>query len=111
MEYKSFKLNLDTELYDTLKSLGLASGIRMDQLIINAVSTYVKQEYKALKPNLESKLQRISQYATNDPKFEDAIVAFAEAETKYKDPVEGTIVKPVSETQTEIRGLLDNAHE
>lgn len=111
MEHKPFRLNMDAELYDTLKALSLAVDLSMDQLVINAVSTYVKQKCKAPKRDLEKRLLRISQYATNDPKFEDAIAAFADAETKYEDPVEGTMVKSVNDAQTEIRGLLDNAHK
>jgi len=66
--------------------------------------------------DLEATLAGLRAYRRRDPGFKRAIAAFAEAEGRVSDPVEGEPVegrfvdgelKPVGPVQSEIRALLD----
>ncbi len=102
------ELKLDEELYSKLTSLESVMHSSMNQIITDAVSMYVKQKSGTVEQGLETTVQRIRQCVAKDPKFEHAISAFADAETRHEDPVEGTPVTfEISDVQTEIREIID----
>lgn len=109
MKRKPLTLRLDPKLYGMLSSLSSIVHRSMNQLVTDAVSIYVMQESKVVERDLENTLQRIREYTKKDPKFEQAIAAFADAETRHEDPVEGTPVSTANKAQSEIRELLGDS--
>ncbi len=81
----------------------------MNQLVTEAVFRYVQQRSSEAEQDLENTLARIRKYTKKDPEYEQAIAAFADAETRYKDPLEGIPINTITDTQAEIRELLDDA--
>ncbi len=109
MERTSFTLRLDPELYDALSSLSSVVHQSMNQLVTDAVSNYVRQRSSEVERDMENTLARIRKYAEKDPGYEHAIAEFADAETRYQDPLEGIPDTTLTDTQAEIRELLGDA--
>ncbi len=109
MARTSFTLRLDRELYDALSSLSSVVHQSMNQLVTEAVSRYVQQRSSEAEQDLENTLARLRKYTKKDPGYEQAIAAFADAEARYKDPLEGIPITTVTDTQAEIRELLGDA--
>ncbi len=109
MARTSFTLRLDRELYDALSSLSSVVHQSMNQLVTEAVSRYVQQRSSEAEQDLENTLARLRKYTKKDPGYEQAIAAFADTEARYKDPLEGIPITTVTDTQAEIRELLDDA--
>ncbi len=109
MERTSLTLRLDPKLYDALSSLSSVVHQSMNQLVTDAVSNYVQQRSSVVERDLENTLARIRKYTKMDPRHEKAIAEFADAESRYQDPLEGILDTTVTDAQAEIRELLGDA--
>jgi hypothetical protein len=78
----------------------------MNQLITEAVAIYVRRTSREVERDLETTLERLRQYSSKDPNFEQAIAAFAEAEATLDDPLEGRPIDRPQTAQSEINELL-----
>ena len=106
MERRPFTFRLEEDLYDALSSLSSVTKRSMNQLITEAVAVYVKRTSREVERDLERTLERLRQYSTKDPDFEQAIASFAEAEATLDDPLEGRPIDRPRTAQSEIDELL-----
>ena len=106
MERRPFTFRLEDELYNALSSLSSITKRSMNQLITEAVAIYVRRTSREVERDLEKTLERLRQYSTKDPNFEQAIAAFAEAEAVLDDPLEGRPTDRPPSAQSEINELL-----
>jgi predicted transcriptional regulator len=97
---------LEGELYNALSSLSSITKRSMNQLITEAVAIYVRRTSREVERDLETTLERLRQYSSKDPNFEQAIAAFAEAEATLDDPLEGRPIDRPQTAQSEINELL-----
>lgn len=109
MERKPFTLRLNPELHDALSTLSSIEHRSMNDLASEAVSEFVVTESRLVARNLGRTLARLKEYTKQDPDFEQAIEAFADAEMRYKDPLEGTPVVSDDGIRSQLRALLDDA--
>lgn len=106
MERRPFTFRLEGELYNALSSLSSITKRSMNQLITEAVAIYVRRTSREVERDLETTLERLRQYSSKDPNFEQAIAAFAEAEATLDDPLEGRPIDRPQTAQSEINELL-----
>ena len=106
MDRRSFTLRLEEDLYEALSSLSSVTKQSMNQLVTEAVSVYVRRRSREVERDLERALERVRRYTRDDPDFERAIAAFAEAEANIDDPLEGRLVEAPGSAQNEIGELL-----
>lgn len=106
MERRPFTFRLEDELYGALSSLSSITKRSMNQLITEAVAIYVRRTSREVERDLEKTLERLRQYSSEDPNFEQAIAAFAEAEAVLDDPLEGRATDRPPSAQSEINELL-----
>ena len=108
VERRPFTFRLEEELYEALSSLSSVTKRSMNQLITEAVAIYVRRTSREVARDLEETLERLRQYSREDPDFEQAIAAFAEAEATLDDPLEGQPSVQRGNVQSEIDELLAN---
>lgn len=106
-------LRLDAPERDALKSLSKVEGRPINQLLIEAIRSYLGQKGRRER-TLEANLKTLREYRRKDPGFKRAIAAFVEAEASHKDPLEGDPVEldtehtsqPIGELQNKLREVI-----
>ena len=105
MSRTTFSFRMDDDLRRALRELSSVMRRSMNQLVNDAVSSYVRQQSAVAERDLQRTLGRIRAYTAEDPSFEAAIERFVDAEASEDDPVEG-VVAPMTDARREIRKLL-----
>lgn len=106
-----FTLRMDAEEHSALESLSEIEGRPINQLINDAIKSYLSREGRNER-SLDEHLARLRAYRKKDPGFQRAIAEFVEAEASMKDPLEGEIIegdidkKPSGPVQSKIREIL-----
>ena len=107
MSIHATTIRFDTPVKRLLKKLSELQGITINRLANEAVREYALKMALTLEQDLESTLADLRAYRENDPDFELAITAFAEAEVSgYADPAEGHVEADMGPTERTIRTLL-----
>jgi hypothetical protein len=113
MARTALTLRIDAPERDALKSLSKVEGRPINQLLIEAIRSYLGQKGRRER-NLEENLKTLRDYRRKDPRFRRAIAAFVEAEASQKDPLEGDPVEagtehpsqPIGELQSKLREVI-----
>ena len=79
----------------------------MNQLVNEAVKMNVDRGSREAARDLEASLASLKAYRLQDPDFEEAIEAFAEAEASVADPLEGQPGQSEGPIQAEMLRLLN----
>jgi hypothetical protein len=80
----------------------------MNDLAVEAVSTYVRSNCLEVERELEDTLAKLREYTRKDPSFEKAIEDFAKGESELEDPAEGVASETeLATAKVEIRGILN----
>jgi hypothetical protein len=103
----AFTLRIDAPERDALRSLSKVEGRPVNQLLIEAIRSYLGQKGRRER-NLESNLKTLREYRRKDPGYKRAIAAFAEAEARVKDPLEGEPVESPSDQHSAPIGPLQS---
>lgn len=111
MARTAFTLRIDAPERDALKSLSKIEGRPINQLLIEAIRSYLGQKGRKERA-LEVNLKMLREYRRKDPGFRRAIAAFVEAEATQKDPLEGEPVESQPDTQigalqSKLREVID----
>jgi hypothetical protein len=88
MPRAAFTLRIEAEERNALKSLSKIEGRPINQLLIEAIRSYLNQKGRRER-SLEADLNSLKTYRKKDPGFRRAIAAFVEAEATGSDPLEG----------------------
>lgn len=107
MPRKAFTLRIDEDTHSALANLSRVLRRPMNQLVREALAVYIDRRAREAERDLEAQLVSLRAYRKRDPDFEDAIAAFADAEARFDDPVEGEPGETAGPIQEEIRRLLD----
>jgi len=113
MSRTAFTLRIDAEERNALKHLSKIEGRPINQLLIEAIKSYLGQKGQRER-SLETSLANLKEYRRKDPGFSKAIAAFVEAEATVKDPLEGEPIEPTTDTvenatgpmQSKVRGVI-----
>lgn len=113
MARTALTLRLDAPERDALKSLSKVEGRPINQLLIEAIRSYLGQKGRR-EHTLEANLTTLREYRRKDPGFKRAIAAFVEAEASQKDPLEGKPVEsdpedpsqPIGQLQSKLREVI-----
>ena len=114
MARTAFTLRLDTAERVALESLSKVEGRPMNQLINDAIRSYLSHQGRS-EARLEASLKALRAYRKQDPHFQQAIATFVEAEATLEDPIEGETcerllpekqVTPAGPVQGRIREIL-----
>ncbi|HKW16375.1 MAG TPA: hypothetical protein VJO35_02585 [Terriglobales bacterium] len=112
MARTAFTLRIDAPERDALKSLSKVEGRPINQLLIEAIRSYLGQKGRKER-TLEANLKMLREYRRKDPGFRRAIAAFVEAEATQNDPVEGEPIesqvepgKQIGPLQTKLREVI-----
>jgi hypothetical protein len=99
MNRTAFTLRIDAAERNALKQLSKIEGRPINQLLIEAIKSYLGQKGEKER-SLEENLNSLKAYRRKDPGFKKAIAAFVEAEATGQDPVEGEPIEGnISEMQ------------
>src|SRR5581483_4212254 len=98
MARTAFTLRIDAPERDALRSLSKIEGRPINQLLIEAIRSYLGQKGRKERA-LEVNLKMLREYRRKDPGFRRAIAAFVEAEATQKDPLEEEPVESQPDTQ------------
>lgn len=107
MPRKALTFRADDHVAVALTNLGHVLGRPVNQLLTDAVTTYLDRRMREAERDLETRLASLRAYRQHDPDFEKAIEAFAEAEAGFEDPVEGTGAGGRKPIRRQIRRLLN----
>lgn len=116
MSRTAVTLRIDVEERNALKNLSKIEGRPVNQLLIDAIKSYLKQKGQKER-SLEATLKSLKAYRKKDPEFKRALAEFVEAEATLEDPLEGKPVeeveekitrKPVGPLQSKIQSLINN---
>lgn len=88
MARTAFTLRIDAQERNALKSLSRIEGRPINQLLIEAIKSYLSQKGRRER-GLEAELKNLRAYRKKDPRFRHAVAAFVQAEATIKDPLEG----------------------
>jgi hypothetical protein len=111
---KPFTLRIDAAERAALKNLSEVEGRPMNQLLIEAVKSYLSRRGRKER-NLEATLAGLRKYRKQNAGFQRASAAFVEAEARVDDSLEGELMegqiiegrlKPAGPAQSRIRKLL-----
>lgn len=113
MARTALTLRLDAPERDALRSLSKIEGRPINQLLIEAIRSYLGQKGRRER-SLEANLKTLQKYRRKDPGFRRAIAALVEAEASQKDPLEGEPVEsntedasqPIGKLQSKLREVL-----
>lgn len=113
MTRTALTLRVDAPERDVLKSLSKIEGRPINQLLIEAIRSYLGQKGRRER-TLEANLKTLRGYRRKDAAFKRAIAAFVEAEASQKDPLEGEPVEsnskhpsqPIGELQSKLREVI-----
>lgn len=109
MSRKAFTLRLDPKLYKALSVLSDVANRSMNDLITDAVSSFVETESEAAALSMEDMLEKLRAYRRETPDHKAAFAQFAKAETDHEDPLEGEVIGEDGSVQAQLRTLLTNA--
>jgi len=90
MATNAFPLRLPAEERAALEHLSKIEGRPMNQLLNEAVKSYLVRR-GSKEQALEESLACLRAYRQRDPEFKHAIAAIVEAEATLEDPLEGTV--------------------
>ena len=113
MARTAFTLRIDAPERNALKSLSKVEGRPINQLLIEAIRSYLSQKGRQERA-LEANLKTLREYRRKDPGFKRAIAAFVEADATQKDPLEGEPVEsgidepsqPIGALQSKLREVI-----
>lgn len=106
MSRAAVTLRINIEERNALKNLSKIEGRPVNQLLIDAIKSYLKQKGQKER-SLEATLNSLKAYRKKDPGFKRALADFVEAEATLRDPLEGEPVEEVdSESTREPAGPL-----
>jgi hypothetical protein len=113
MARTALTLRIDAPERNALKSLSKVEGRPINQLLIEAIRSYLGQKGRRER-TLETNLKTLREYRRKDPRFKRAIAAFVESEASQKDPLEGEPVEsdtehpsqPIGELQSKLREVI-----
>jgi len=106
MDRKPYTLRLDVDLFSALSLLSGVKGRSINDLITEAVSSYVSDASERVAHRLEATLNKLRAISVKDNDFEDAIERVAEGEARHKDPLEGEIVSLDAPLEDQLKTLL-----
>lgn len=107
MVRKAFTLRIDEETHGALANLSRILRRPMNQLVHEALVGYLERRSREAERDLLDQIGALRAYRRLDPDFEEAIAAFADAEARFDDPVEGELVDGRGPIRDEIRRLLN----
>jgi hypothetical protein len=107
MARTALTLRIDAPERDALRSLSKVEGRPINQLLIEAIRSYLGQKGRTER-TLEANLKTLREYRRKDPGFKRAITAFVESEASHTDPLEGEPVEPDTERPSQQIGELQN---
>ena len=107
MSRTAFTLRIDAEERNALKNLSKIEGRPINQLLIEAIKSYLGQKGQKER-SLESSLNSLKAYRRKDPGFRKAIAAFVEAEATVKDPLEGEPIEANDDEMLDSTGPIQN---
>lgn len=113
MARTALTLRIDAPERDALKSLSKVEGRPINQLLIEAIRSYLGQRGRRER-SLEANLKTLREYRRKDPGFKRAIAVFVESDASQKDPLEGEPVEsdttnpsqPLGELQSKLREVI-----
>lgn len=106
MHRKASTFRIAPDVQAALANLSVVLARPMNQLVNDAVRMYVERRSREAERDLEASLASLRAYRLQDPDFEEAIEAFAEAEASVADPLEGHPAPSEGPIQAEILRLL-----
>ena len=92
MSRTAFTLRIDAAERNALKHLSKLEGRPVNQLLIEAIKSYLGQKGQRER-SLEDSLNSLRAYRKKDPGFRKAMAAFIEAEASLEDPIEGQAIE------------------
>lgn len=109
----AFTLRIDAQERNALKHLSKIEGRPINQLLIEAIKSYLSHKGQTER-SLEESLNSLNAYRRKDPGYRKAIAAFVEAEATVKDPLEGEAIEanpddfedPAGPIQSKVRGVI-----
>jgi len=110
----AFTLRLPSDERVTLENLSKIKGRPMNQLLNEAVKSYLSRRGRKER-SLEENLARLRTYRKRDPGFRNAMAAFVESDASSEDPLEGAPIegrlvdgefRAAGPAQSKIRELL-----
>ena len=104
MARTALTLRIDEPERDALRRLSNVEGRPINELVIEAIRSYLGQKSRTL----EAHLKTLRKYRRKDPKFRRAIAAFVETETSQKDPLEGEPVESDTDHPSQPNGELQS---
>lgn len=87
-----FTLRIEAAERDALKSLSKIEGRPINQLLNEAIRTYLSRKGEKER-GLESTLESLRHYRKRHADFQRAAAEFVESEANHDDPLEGQTVK------------------
>ncbi|HZR65785.1 MAG TPA: hypothetical protein VFA85_11600 [Terriglobales bacterium] len=110
MPRNAFTLRMDAAERDALKSLSKIEGRPINQLLIEAIRSYLGQK-RQREHNLEADLKTLREYRRKDPGWRRAITAFVDSEASLKDPLEGEPIESPDDGPHESGALQNKLRE
>ena len=107
MARKATTFRLDADAMNALADLSKILGVAMNQLVNDAVRTYLARRTGEVERDLQASLARLQEYRRRDPDFTHAIAAYVQAEAGEKDPVEGRLAEDSGPVRKRINHLLN----
>lgn len=98
---------IEPDVQERLSMLAKSLKRPLNQLVNEAVRTFVERRSKELEGDLEANLAKLRAYRQCDPNFEQAIAAFIEAESTLDDPLEGRRTEALGPAQAKVYELLN----
>jgi hypothetical protein len=95
MAAKASTFRIDSAVQKGLEQLSQLLKRPMNQLVTQAVKEFVRRRTYQLELETESTLARLRAYRLNDPDFQQAINAVAQAESRFagEDPAQGELIE------------------
>lgn len=91
-EKVQYSLRMDRQLYEQIQTISRLKKSPMSRILLSAIEDHVRQQTRTLQQQLMADLDSLRKYAQDDPTFESAIAAVADAETDAAaDSMEGKI--------------------
>lgn len=107
MARTALTLRIEAPEHDALRSLSKVEGRPINQLLIEAIRSYLGQKGRKER-TLEANLKTLREYRRKDAGFGHAIATFVEAEASQKDPLEGEPVESNTEDPSQTIGELQS---
>jgi len=106
MTARATTIRLKEDLQSALATLSEHTQRPMNTLVNEAVQSYLDQNLPKAENELEATLAKLRAYRKHDPNFEQSLRAFADSEVKFKDGIDGRVVKKKTKVSIKSRRVV-----